>query len=774
MDLLGDSDAEEEEKGPVEINTDNSYATSYDTWRQKEHIQKLKDKYGENYEEEDEEESDESSDDSEAEELDDEMEKDFFSTLASLKKKDPKIYDGETVFFKERATEVAEKEKVPNEKKVTLKDLETHVMLKKGGHFDEIEDKALKYGKDMSYNEEMKSIKDSFKNALNPEDDEEEEVLEKKVKSTVETQKEEVEYKSWLAGQKSSISDHEIEDKMSGLRDFWNKENLDEGEKFLKDFLLNKRFLDKEDAGEDDDGDAYDNVAHDSDDGLSEDEANVEKMEEFEHKFNFRFEEPDEDFIKRYPRTIKGTMRKEEDKRSKKRKEVEERKKREKQQKKEEIKMLKNAKKKEIMAKLEKLKKITGNDDMELNDDDIEGDFDPEKYDAKMKEVFDNYDDAGGADLEKPTFSDLEDEDYDEDYEAEDWDNWTGAGNADEEGTGGEGAEHCEDEDFNMDCDYDANLAMQKDIVESTKGRKKGRRKSKFAEALESSQPKPAFDPKDEKTFEEYVEEYYKLDCEDIIDDVHCRFQYRSVPVNNFGLTTEEILASEDRELNAWASLRKTCMYRREEEEKKDFHVYKNRAKDERLKKKLLPTLYKEEVEEAKIEDVGEKTEDTKLSTGKKKRKLVTPGVGDGASLKRSKLGESDSSISSTLDVNPSGDAPVVSVSQNQGEETNPKKKKKKKSKKNKGGSQGAAIQTNGMASLFAKTTQNSSSKAGSSSHKASKSFKDQMVIKSKQKKPDDGVGLSNERLKAYGVNPNKFKRDKRKEIFKKGVKEKD
>merc|ERR1712210_239041 len=131
-----------------------------------------------------------------------------------------------------------------------------------------------------------------------------------------------------------------IEDKMSGLRDFWN-DNLDEGEKFLKDFLLNKRFLDKDDAGDsDDEGDAYANVAHDSDDGLSEDEANVEKMEEFEHKFNFRFEEPDEDFIKRYPRTIKGTMRKEEDKRSKKRKEVEERKEREKLQKKEEIKML--------------------------------------------------------------------------------------------------------------------------------------------------------------------------------------------------------------------------------------------------------------------------------------------------------------------------------------------------------------------------------------------------------------------------------------------------
>merc|ERR1712126_266188 len=109
----------------------------------------------------------------------------------------------------------------------------------------------------------------------------------------------------------------------------------------------------------------------------------------------------------------------------------------------------------------------------------------------------------------------------------------------------------------------------------------------------------------------------------------------------------------------------------------------------------------------------------------------------------------------------------AVSVSQSQDKETNPKKKKKKKSKKNKGASQGAAIQTNGMASLFAKSAQNPS-------NKTPKSFKHQTMKGSKQKKPDNGVGLSNERLKAYGVNPNKFKRDKRKEIFKKGAKEKE
>uniref|UniRef100_A0A8C9WW30 Protein KRI1 homolog n=1 Tax=Scleropages formosus TaxID=113540 RepID=A0A8C9WW30_SCLFO len=509
----------------AEFKINEKFAQKYEKYRQKEELQRLKDRYGEQPEE-----SQSSSSDSEEEsdELDPNIERDFYRTLSLLKKKDPKIYRKDATFYAAEGWGYAQPSTSKTEKPMFLKDYERKVILEKGGQ---------KY-----------------------------------------------------------------------LRDFWNDPELDEKEKFLRDYILNKGYLEED---EDSRIPTFDEVVQEEvEDSEEEGESFLEKQEDFERHYNFRFEEPDGHQIKTYPRTIATSVRSKDDRRKRKREEVKERKRKEKEQKREQLKQLKNLKRNEIVEKLRRLQELTGNKELAFSQVDLEGDFDPQQHDQLMQKFFgDEY--YGQEEEEKPQF---DEEDMDEHWN---WDNWTEYDDYEP---------NCDDPDFIMDADYDPSQEptskkkkRNKEIAERKKKNMtkddallmgKKRKKSHFASVITKS--KPVFDPQ-EKTFEQYLDEYYKLDYEDIIDDLPCRFRYRQVVPNDFGLTTEEILEADEKELNRWCSLKKTCMYRSEREEMSDQKNYKIKAQNEKKKREVLHSLYMEE--DADNEQVA-----GKLKVGKKRR----------------------------------------------------------------------------------------------------------------------------------------------------------
>lgn len=545
------------------------------------------------------EESSSESDDSEEADgfADEEFDKTFFSTLASIKARDPKIYQKDVNFFGE--IDLSTRKRSKEDKPITIRDLERKVLVEHGGMFEENENKQSSVP---VLTEEQKEDKEMFQKFFSDSDGEDggaESLFKaKKMEEIDEGEKEEI--------------NPEI---VKPIAVFWNDPNISKEEAYLRDYILKRRF--KDDGEEEDGGD------------LSEDEADLEKQAEFEQKVNFRFEEPDQEFIKRFPRTIPTSVRNVDDKRKKKRAEIKERKAREKEERRKEIEKLKEMKKKEIEEKISKLKQVAGSETIGFDDADLSDDFDPEEHDRKMQEIFN--DEYYGVDEgeEKPECPDIED------LKVKDWDNYDPAED-DEDGIDPSDP-HCDDPDFNMDCDYDPKAAkknFEKEMLENSQNRKRRKRRSKFAEVLRRD--KPIFNPEDEKTYSEYIDEYYKMDCEDVIGDVKCRFRYVETVPNDFGLTVEEILMAKNKELNKWASLKKAVQIRPKHVELNEVQQYQRRRGNWYLKKQILKSVYGEESEgeedgkkppetttEAKLKQKNAKTEKVPEENSPKKKKKL-------------------------------------------------------------------------------------------------------------------------------------------------------
>ncbi|EDV38837.1 uncharacterized protein Dana_GF25002 [Drosophila ananassae] len=590
-------DGSDDDGDDLQISTNKDYAKTYNNLRKKELLQKYKDRGLDVSESE----FDSDSSSSEEDEVDPRFDQDFFKTLSSLKSKDPRIYDKDARFFNESSSEDEENDGESKQKKtkklkpVTLKDYERKVILEHNGKFEssdeehqEKEEEEFQRAQSPTAVEEERRLKAEFRSVMNQEDEGEDEefggIFKKRSKTQEQTDAEEADFAKWLAGQQAEIQATDKE-QLEPLKQYWSSKKLTQGESFLRDYILNKGYANTDASAIP----TYDEIVGDNA-PLSEDEQELEKQAEFEQKYNFRYEEPDAEFIKRYPRTIEQSVRRTDDKRKEKRKELKERKEQEKQQKMKELDLIKEMKRKEIEEKIRKLKAVTGNDELGFRDDELEEDFDPAAHDRRMQELFnDEYYNVDEGEEKPECPSDIDE------LALEDWDNYDPKKHKDDQGDDDyEG--HCEDEDFNMDCDYDpaaAKQQLQQELIENTRGRKgrKGRR-NRFMEMIQAE--KPAFDPEDEKTYGEYIDEYYQMDCEDIIGDQPCRFKYVETTPNDFGLTIEEILLAKNKELNQWASLKKAVQTRPEHVEKKEQRLYKMKAKNEDLKRKIFKSLYGE------------------------------------------------------------------------------------------------------------------------------------------------------------------------------------
>eukprot|EP00051_Salpingoeca_urceolata_P019605 m.288116 g.288116 ORF g.288116 m.288116 type:complete len:762 (-) comp19449_c0_seq3:1567-3852(-) len=583
-------DDDDDAVGTLRVNP--QFATKFQERKEAEELSRLKDKYGRDALKVH---ADDGSSSSETEDEDAEADTkarstEFLRTLSLIKARDKRVFDKNAQFYSPEGDDETPKRGKKAEKPMYLRDHERTRLLSKGAMAfvnDDDDDGDNQQPAPGSYAHEQAAIKASFAHAVSDDDDSDDEesggFLKLRSKSQHEQDQEDDDYVRWLQGDGAAlVADPETAQDLEPLKRFWTDPNLDEGDRFLRDYITRQMWKD-EPAGPVTVARLGVRSADVDDD---EDVQAVEEMEEYERAYNFRFEEADGTTIKQHPRNVGSSLRQKDTKRKEARQRKAERREEEKARKAEELRRLKNLKQKEMQQKLQQIQEIAGLHGRSLDGLlDVEGDFDPDNFDQQLQSVFDDsyYQDQAG-DTEKPVFpDDLGDvgdfagddqfDDYGAPQDAQYDDGQYNDGQYDDTQYG--------DDEFIMDADYVP--ADDFEVPASAAATKKKKTKMRPATKAEFQSAK--------QSLEQQLEQFYNLDYEDMAGNVPCRFKYRRVVPNDFGLSAAEILAAEDRELNRWASLKKAVQYRSEEQQMSDKRTYKRRAKKKERVLEAIPSL---------------------------------------------------------------------------------------------------------------------------------------------------------------------------------------
>ncbi|CAA7045677.1 unnamed protein product [Microthlaspi erraticum] len=493
--------------------------------------------------------------------------------------------DGEEKKKKRRKKKKNEEE---GKEKMYLKDVQARQLLENGPEFDEEDEERIQ-----TRDEEQEALRQAVADAVeaggsesdDDSDDDGDDLL--RVKE----------------GDDLEVDDEEVKKKADEY--FGDEAELDEGNKFLRDYFLKQMWKEKE--GKIDQAEL---------DQLEEEFEEVNDQENYELKFRHQ-EKNAEETVMGHSRIVEGSVRKKDSSRKTQRKNKEAREKMAEIERQEEVKRLKNVMKKEINEKMKRVLAVAGfkeGDEIALGAKDLDDEFDPVKYDEMMKALYDEkY--YGAEDDGMRSDEDDEKPDFDKEDELLGLPkNW----GVIQSGDGFEAAkEKVSKLKENVSSSDEEEVEEEVEEVEGREGKRKRKQKISLVKRVK----------------EELMDEYYKLDYEGTIDDLKTRFKFAKVQPNSYGLKTSDILVLDDSELNQFVPLKKMAPF-----VEKDWEVNKYKLKEQKMKIREVYQRIRENNDEKrskkrKKSDVVEKTkpapvveeeveeDETKLSKKAKRRR---------------------------------------------------------------------------------------------------------------------------------------------------------
>lgn len=371
MNLLDDSD--DDRDNAITINA--KFAKRFEDTERKKELEKAKyiDLEGENSDDE----SSDESEDEDAEQLNPDLNAQIIRTINSIRRKDPTIYNKDAKWFNEKGEVDSDNENEDDEadrssgKKKRYKDVLREQLLKDGADIDHENDTVSHKRKGLVYDREQEDLRKSFLQSVkeNMDDSEDDEDDDGESVGGGDMLK----VKPRKAGSGDDVDYQRVDKALNEMKSLAAGEEEKAKDDFLADYIGKQKWLDKT------------TVTHngDDDDELNDDddEDELDKVDHFESKYNFRFEELQDECsdgniiggsaisgaqVLGHARNVEGSVRRVDDKRKREREARAEKKERERRQKEAELRRLKNLKMEELKGRLRQISKVGGLKGMDL------------------------------------------------------------------------------------------------------------------------------------------------------------------------------------------------------------------------------------------------------------------------------------------------------------------------------------------------------------------------------------------------------------------------